>query len=52
MDPTQSIDGPSAGPDPAEDEDLMQPFDEEDDGRPAQGPGEGDATVMSWARAM
>lgn len=53
MDPTLSIDGPYAGPEPAEDEDLMAlPDDEENGAEPARGPGEGDARVMAWARAM
>jgi hypothetical protein len=52
MDPTQTIDGPFAGPDPADEEDLMQAFDDDDDDRFTQGPGEGDARVMAWARAM
>jgi hypothetical protein len=52
MDPTQTIDGPFAGPDPADDEDLMQSPDAQDDERSAEGPGEGDARVMAWARAM
>lgn len=52
MDPTQMFDGPIAGPDPADDEDLTQPFDDDENELSAQGPGEGDARVMAWARAM
>ena len=51
MDPTQ-FDGPFAGPDPAADEDLMQPVEDQEDAFSAEGPGEGDARVMAWARAM
>jgi hypothetical protein len=52
MDPIHSIDAPSAGADSTEDEDLMRPFDQDDERRSPQGPGEGDAQVMAWARAM
>jgi hypothetical protein len=52
MDPTQSIDGPIIGSEPAEDEDLMAPASDDDAAQQARGPGEGDARVMAWARAM
>ena len=53
MDPTQSIDGTFAGPEPLED-DLMAAPSPDDASEPdsARGPGDGDAQVMAWARAM
>ena len=53
MDPTQSIDGPFGGFEPDE-EDMMAAPSPEDPSEPDQtrGPGDGDAQVMAWARAM
>ena len=53
MDPTQSIDGPFIGPELMEDDLMAVPAqDESSDGDQARGPGDGDAQVMAWARAM
>ena len=55
MDPTLSIDGPMIGPEPAEDETLLASTPDElpeEDLTRAPGPGDGDARVMAWARAM
>ncbi len=53
MDPTLSIDGPTIGHQPADDDALAASApDEPSDQDQTRGPGDGDARVMAWARAM
>jgi hypothetical protein len=53
MDPTQSNDGPYFGPDTPDDDTLIPSYEADDaDDFAVGGPGEGDATIMAWARAM
>ena len=52
MDPTLSIDGPTTGPEPADDDALMASAPDDSEQDQSRGPGDGDARVMAWARAM
>ena len=52
MEPTLSIDGPITGPEPSDDDLFASSADDAADQSEARGPGDGDARVMAWARAM
>ena len=52
MDPMLSIDGPLTGSEPDEDALAVSAPDDGEDEDLSRGPGEGDARIMAWARAM